>query len=367
MEQPFLGEKTRRRLQFLVNFLFFALWVALFLLGGRMVVRFLMPFVSAFLLAFLLQKPLTFLKEKYHFTHPFATGTVLVTSLSLIGGGTVFCCWQIGLFLIRLLKKEETLFALQTLGTQLREAIVLITQKTAAFLPAEFTDFITRAVEKVEQVLYESGASLLSSFSGKVMDFVVGAFPRFLLATVFFTLSAVFFTRDFTKVTAFLKRQIPLPQQPLANAAILALKDTVKGACKAYLYLFPVTFFGSFAGFLILGVSSPFLLALLTAFIDILPVLGAGTVLIPLGVFYIFTDNLFKGIGLLIVYGLLTALRNFLQPRLLSKQTGLPPLLTLLSMYGGWKAAGFLGLLSAPILTMVLLRLQKEGFLKIFK
>jgi sporulation integral membrane protein YtvI len=367
MEQPFLGEKTRRRLQFLINFVFFALLIALLLLGGRMVIRFLMPFVTAFLLAFLLQKPIQFLKKKYRFTHPFAAGAVLSASLSLIGGGAIFCCWQIVLFLIRLLRKEETLFALQTLGSQIRQTIILLTEKTAAFLPAEFTDFITRAVEKAEQILYESGASLLSSLSGNVMGFLVGAFPRFLLATVFFTLSAVFFTRDFHKVISFFRRQIPEPQRPLVNAALAAVKDTVKGACKAYIYLFPITFFGSLLGFWTLKISSPFLLALVTAFIDILPVLGAGTILLPMGIFYLFTDHLFKGVGLLVLYGLLTALRNFLQPRLLSKQTGLPPLLTLLSMYGGWKAAGFLGLLSAPILTMVLLRLQKEGYLKIFK
>lgn len=367
MQQPFLGEKTGRRLRFLINFSYWVLWVALLVLGARAAVRWLMPFVTAFVLASLLQKPLRFLENRFSFSHTFATAVILVVTLSIIGGVVTLICWRGGLFLIGFFGKEETLEALQQLGSDLRHTITLLSEKAAHLLPKEFTALLVGTAQKLEQTLYQSGATLLSSVSRWLMTFATGSLPRTLLAVVFFVPAAVFFTRDYQGVTGFLKRQIPPPQLPLATAAKNAFRDTAQGAVKAYILLFPITFVLLLAGFLIAKVSSPVFLALFTALIDIFPVLGVGTVLIPLGVFRLLTGNVFGGVAILVLYGGITALRNVLQPRLFSKKIGLPPLITLVSMYAGWKAAGFLGLLFAPVLAMVVLRLQKEGYLNIFK
>lgn len=367
MQQPFLGEKTGRRLRFLINFTYWAVWLALLLLGTRTAVRWLMPFVTAFVLASLLQKPLRFLETRFSFSHNFATAAVLVVTLSVIGGVLTLVCWRGGLFLIRFFGKEETLEMLQRLGSDFRHIITLLSEKAAHVLPTEFTDLLVGTAQKLEQTLYQSGAALLTSLSRWLMNFATGSLPGTLLAVVFFLPAAVFFTRDYNNIVRFIHRQIPPPQRPVAVAAKNALKDTFTGAAKAYFLLLPIVFVLLLIGFWLLKVSSPVLLALLAALIDIFPVLGVGTVLIPLGIFRLVAGNIGGGVGVFVLYGGITALRNVLQPKLFSKKIGLPPLITLLSMYAGWKAAGLLGLLFAPILTMVVLRLQKEGFLNIFK
>ncbi len=367
MEQPFLGERTRRRFSFLINFLFWALWILLFLAAGRVLTRMLLPFVTAFLLAAVLQRPLYFLEKQFSFTHGFAAATVCITMLTLIGGVVAVGCWQGGVFLLRLLQQEQTLAVLQSAGSSIKDAVTAITGRLSAFLPEELSAAALEAVNSLEQTILEYSAGWLASLSGNVLSFVTGALPRFLLATLFFILALIFFTRDYAPVTAFLTRQIPAPQRPLAGAAVAALKETALSVGKAYLLLGLVTFGEMTVGFLLLKLPLPLLFAFLTAIVDALPILGVGTVLFPLALFRFLTGDIAGGIATLVLYAVATATRNFLQPRFISRETGLPPLLTLLTMYAGWRAAGFIGLLVAPILAMVVLRLQREGYLHIFR
>lgn len=367
MENPLLGERTRRRLSFLINFVFWALWIVLLFALGRVLTRMLLPFVTAFTLAALLQRPMRFLEKRFSFTHGFAATVVSLFILILIGGVVMVGCYQGGAFLFRLLKQEETLAALQTCGNSIKAALANLADNLSAFVSPEISAAAAQAVESLEQTVLEYGAGWLASFSGNMLTFITGSLPRFLLATLFFILALVFFTRDYTQVTAFLTRQIPVPQRPLVRAAVTALRETTLSVGKAYLLLGGITFAEMTVGFLLLKLPLPILLAFLTAIVDALPILGVGTVLLPLAVFRFLSGNIAGGIAVLVLYGIATATRNFLQPRLISRETGLPPLITLLAMYAGWRLVGFIGLLAAPILAMVLLRLQREGHLHIFK
>lgn len=364
---PLLGERTRRRLSFLINFLFWALWICLLFAAGRLLTRLLMPFVAAFLLAALLQQPLHFLKDRYHWRHGFAAAALVLVSLLLIGGVLGAVCWQSGLWLLRLFRQEDTLPLLQQFGGRLEETLRLLSERLSSLLPDELAALLDRAGNDAGDMLYSLSADLLSRLSSAAMSFATESLPRLLLAALFFILASIFFTRDYTAVVSFLKRQIPPPQRPLAQAALRALKETFSGVVRAYLLLGVLTFLELAAGFSLLRVPHPLLLAAITALVDILPILGVGTVLLPFAVFRLLTGNITGGILMLLLYGVVAAVRNLLQPKLISKQTGLPPLLTLLTMYAGWRAAGLIGLLTAPVLAMVLLRLQREGYLHIFR
>lgn len=367
MTEPLLGERTRRRLSFLINFFFWALWILLLLATGRVLTRMLLPFVTAFILAAVLQRPLRFLERKFAFTHGFAAAAVCILTLALVGGIAAIGCWQGGVLLLRLLQQEETLSMLQSLGGSIKQAAAAITARLPAFLPEELSAAAMEAVNSLEQTVLTYGTQWLAALSGKLLSFITGSLPQFILAALFFILALIYFTRDHAHVTAFLLRQIPAPQRRLTHAAVTALKETTLSVGKAYLLLGAVTFAEMTVGFLLLRIPMPLLFALLTAIVDALPILGVGTVLLPLAVFRFLTGDIAGGVATLVLYAIATATRNLLQPRFISRETGLPPLITLLTMYAGWRLAGFIGLLSAPILAMVILRLQKEGHLRIFR
>ncbi len=364
---PLLGDRTKRRLSFLINFTFWALWLLLLLGAGRLIVRILLPFAAAYILAYALQRPTRWLETRFRFTHGFAATAVCLLTLTLIGGVLCVGCYQGGALLWRLIKQEQVLDALQSCFGQLRHTVETLLTRLSDVLPADLTESVLPALTSLEQTLLQSGGTALASLSGNILAFLTNALPRFLLAALFFVLSLLFFTRDYTQVCGFLFRQIPLPQRPLATAAVRALRQTTVCTVRAYVLLGLVTFFETSIGFLLLRLPAPLLWALFTALVDALPVFGVGAVLWPLSLYKFLLGDIGGAIGTLVLYGVCTVTHHLLQPRLVSKQTGLPPLLTLLSMYIGWRTAGLLGLLSFPILTMVILQLQKENHLRIFR
>jgi predicted PurR-regulated permease PerM len=93
-----------------------------------------------------------------------------------------------------------------------------------------------------------------------------------------------------------------------------------------------LTFVELTVGFLLLKIKYAILVALLVALIDLLPVFGTGTVLLPWGFFELFMGSATKGVGILLLYFVVTIVRNFAEPKIIGKQIGINPLFTLISM-----------------------------------
>ena len=89
--------------------------------------------------------------------------------------------------------------------------------------------------------------------------------------------------------------------------------------------------------------------AALVALVDAIPILGTGTVLVPWALVCFLQGDSLVGVILLVTYAAAAVVRTVLEPRLVGKQLGLDPLMTLLSLYIGYRLWGFLGLLFAPI------------------
>lgn len=131
---------------------------------------------------------------------------------------------------------------------------------------------------------------------------------------------------------------------------------------RAYFFLFLITWGELLAGFLILTVRYAFLLAFLVAFVDLLPILGTGSVLIPWGIVLILQGSVPTGVGLLVLYAFITLARQFLEPHLLGKSLGLHPVLTLFAGYAGWRLFGIFGMLLGPVVLILLKSLFAGSF-----
>ena len=132
------------------------------------------------------------------------------------------------------------------------------------------------------------------------------------------------------------------------------MKPALVGWLRAYLTVMLLTFVELFVGLSVLRVKYAFIIALIVAFVDILPVLGTGTVLLPWAAVSFITKNYFLGIGLLILYAIVTLVHETVEPKLVGKSIGVPPLVTLIAMYAGLKLFGFLGMIAAPAVAVLL-------------
>ena len=92
------------------------------------------------------------------------------------------------------------------------------------------------------------------------------------------------------------------------------------------------------------------LFAAAIALLDLLPVIGTGTVLVPWGIVLLLTGNAGKGFGLLVLFALTTVLHEVLEPKLLGEKLGIPPLITLICLYAGYRLFGVWGMIASPVL-----------------
>lgn len=172
--------------------------------------------------------------------------------------------------------------------------------------------------------------------------------------TVFITVVASYIiTRDYNKLTVFVKENC---SNSVYNY-LLKLKSTILikavGILKSYTIISVITFIQLYLAFLLLKINHAAAIAFIIALLDLLPILGVGIVLIPWAVIMILTQNIPLAIGLLILYAIVTIVRNILTPKIVANQIKLDPLTVLFSMYVGYCFAGFWGLVFAPFVAAI--------------
>jgi predicted PurR-regulated permease PerM len=129
--------------------------------------------------------------------------------------------------------------------------------------------------------------------------------------------------------------------------------------CELGLGLSILTFLKVYSG------SYIFIIAALTAIIDIIPVLGTGTVLIPWALYNLISGNYSLAVGLLVIYACITVIRQIIEPKLVAAQLGIPAFLTIVSMFIGSQIFGVIGIFILPITIVMLKLLNDEGIIHI--
>ena len=142
--------------------------------------------------------------------------------------------------------------------------------------------------------------------------------------------------------------------------ATINLLDNIFKILKAYGTIIIITFTELLIGFWILRINNSALLALMIAIMDILPIVGVGTALIPWFLIEIIMGQYWLGLGLLVIYVIITIVRNIIEPRLVGTNLGLPPLVTLIGMIVGLGLAGLVGMIGLPLLFAFIIYLKNK-------
>ncbi len=239
--------------------------------------------------------------------------------------------------LIRLLGKEEGLFA------------------PLADLPLPFLREETR--ETLRGSMRGFTEKILSAVGSRLPDLAVwlsGSLPNALIWGIVTVFAGYCFCTDRDRIVAALRDLLPGAIRKKLPEWKPAVRRFFKRYLGAYLRILGMTFLELLAGLLILRVENALLLSLLIALVDILPVLGVGTVLIPWGIIALLRQNTFLGAGLLILCLIVTVVRQITEPRILGRHFGLHPLLTLAVTYAGFRLFGVIGMLVSPAVALAL-------------
>ena len=338
--------------------------IALILLLIWLSLRFLLPIALPFLLAALLAlaaEPLVVGLNRYARLPRSAAAGVGVTVVLVL---TVLALLALCAFLVKELGalagilpdlENATLSGLDSLELWLLE----LAQKT----PDRIRPILVHGVEG----MFSNGSALLDGLTGKLLNLatsVLKALPDSALGLGTWILACFMISARLPKIRAWIQTHLPKAWHEKYAPYLQTLKKTVSGWLLAQAKLVGITFSILVAGFLLLRIEHPLLWAALTCVVDILPVLGTGTVLIPWSLVCFLQNDSLRAIGLLAVYTVISLLRSVLEPRLVGRQLGLDPLITLLAIYAGYRLWGLPGMLLSPILAVtasqILLQAKKS-------
>ena len=136
---------------------------------------------------------------------------------------------------------------------------------------------------------------------------------------------------------------------------------------RGYLIIMCITFCELAVGLAVIRVKYAVAIALVIAVFDILPVLGTGGIMIPWVIIECIAGNWIRALSLFIVYAIITVIRNVIEPKIIGRQVGIPAIVTLLSMYLGLQIFGVLGMFAFPILIIIIMKLQENNLVHIWK
>ncbi len=111
------------------------------------------------------------------------------------------------------------------------------------------------------------------------------------------------------------------------------------------------------------GTTEAWFYGILAGFMDFLPFIGTGIVLIPIGVMSFLKGNTGSGVIILVTYFMCVIIREFLEPRLLGNGLKFSPVAILLSVYAGVIYYGIGGVILGPVTLLILVELGREIFL----
>lgn len=314
------------------------------------------PFVLAFLLAFLLRPLILFLTKLTARPQKFIAVLVMTAALISLGGFLYFLGSRILLELRNLLD-----FLISDSANpsgrlaQLRDFVENFLDRVPFFSRLQSSGFLSLFVDDPRAFFAERFRAMLIRLS-EGMTAAVGSFLRLLpslaLSLLVFVISCFYFAVDFESVCRGAIRCLPaslVKHLPLWRARV---GEGMRRYVRAYFLLFLLTLAELIVGFLALGVDYWLLLAFLTAVLDVLPVLGVGTVLLPFALLSFATGNTLRGAGLLALYVVITVVRQIAEPHMVGKSLGLHPVLMLISFYAGLKLFGVLGVFVGPALAL---------------
>ena len=187
---------------------------------------------------------------------------------------------------------------------------------------------------------------------GEGITSLVAGVPRLLFFLLVTLISLVYFSLDYDRIVAFTGSVLPDKVILALRKAKTSVITVIKKYVLSYLLILLITYFTVLAGLWLLRVDHAPVIALFIALLDLLPVIGVGTVLVPWGIFALATGNKFLGIGLILLFVINTVIRQFTEPRIVGKNLNLHPLITLMAIYIGYALFGFIGVFILPVIAV---------------
>ncbi len=353
-----------RKRAFVYNVLYFGIMLAFFVVLVQYALPMLMPFVLAVVIAYVLRRPTRLFSRKLRIPEkPMAMIMVLL-----------FYC-TVG-FLIAILAvrvyfgvRDLVLYMPHLYTEHFEPALVDIFLRFEGMV-FEMDERLFNLIQDYDEQALQWIASTVSGLSARAVgaaSSVAAYIPSLFIQLVLMIISSFFIAADYYVIKHFLIRQMSNKTAGLFLQIKTYVTGTLFVCIGSYFIIASLTFVELSIGLRLLGVQHSMLVAFCIAIFDILPVLGTGGIMIPWALIAMLQGDFKLGLGLLVVYVIITVIRNIVEPKFVGSQLGLHPVVTLASMFAGAQLFGVVGLFGFPIGLSLLRYLNDNGSIRIMK
>lgn len=370
---------TEKKKKFIINVVYTVILIALFYLFFKFAFGTILPILCAVVAAMILQKPVNFICKKTPLKRGLVSALSVLFAFAVVISGLVLVLIWVGsefkgFFQYIMIEFEDMPALIHKIEGYIANAFGFLPEK----LESTVMDFISEKLATLTAPTVtpnEPSASIdLSMLSTPLKGIwnTAKQIPTTLVSIVVAIVACCFMTADFASV----KKLVLGFFQPDTRTKIVRAKrllfPSLGKMAKAYGIIITITFCELSLGLFLLklmGIYDSgyiFVIAILTAIIDIVPVLGTGTVLIPWAAISLLNANYPLAIGLIVMYACITVIRQIIEPKLVAAQLGIPAFLTIVSMFIGSQIFGVIGIFILPITIVMLKLLNDEGIIHIF-
>jgi sporulation integral membrane protein YtvI len=317
-----------------------------------------LPLVFALLTAILLEDVNKWFMNKWHFSR--------LQSVSVVFTGYVLLLIFIGYNMTAIITTQTIALSEKApafVKDFYRTGILPLMKKWEFYSQSLPKDVIS-SIEKTVENSINTLETFLQSFVQSIINFLA-IIPGFLIEVLIYLVALFMISLELPKLKANLEKFLTDQTKKKVALVTAELSKAGVGFIKAQIILSFMTFVMSFIGLTILNVSYTALLSLLIVIVDILPILGTGSVLVPWAIMAILQGNHFLGIGLIVLFLVITVVRRIVEPKVYSSSLGISPLAALISLYIGFKLLGIFGVFLGPILVIVYETLKKANIIKV--
>ncbi len=353
-----------RKINFIVDVLYILCVAGLVFFALKYVLKWMLPAVLGLAIAMVIHPLALRLVKRLRFK-PKAAAVFAAIVFYLV---LLVVLWVLGLVLY-----SQAASLVAKLPTLYEEGIKPLAENFNNWLLGYLSRLSPEATQEVGRIFASFSASLenaiwsLSSSAIKYLTNSVKGLPLATVTTIFTVVISIIASTDYNRVMGFLSRQL----SGRTKAALLDSKNfmllSLIRLLRAYAIILSITFIELAFGLWLLRVEYFMTIAAITALLDIMPVLGTGGVLGTWAVLELAGGNIPMALGLLLLWGFITVVRNIIEPRIVGDQIGLHPLATIASMYCGLQIGGVVGLMAGPLTVLLLVYLNKNGHIRLFK
>ncbi len=341
------------------------IFLAAFILIVLIVVKFLMPYILPFVIAFLLAiliDPLVNFLEKKNIGRGFAVFISLFIFLLLLSLLLTVMFSQVYIQLDRLVRN---LPEYEKIGENLQWIMNQDLQLTEMIEGWELPSAVSTAIDHNLESFYQTVLTGLSGLVDSLLD-IIRALPNIFIITIIVFIATFFASRDRDMILDFIMIFVPHRLKEDVRGLLKEIASASFGFIRAMTILISITIMISIIGLEVLSSEYSLIVAFAAGILDLIPVIGPSLVYFPWALYSFFSGQIFFGIGLLVIYGVIIVVRQVAEARILGSSIGIHPLATLISIYIGIRLFGVGGFFLGPALLIILKAIFKAGLIPVF-